>query len=303
MPTSVVEPVVVRHPELIGLGELMRGGGGQARVRIAVIDGPARLRGLGLEGKALLIEPGGRSGAATCDTDAEACAHGTFVAGLLCGRDVSPPSICPGCTLMLRPIFGDHPSSPAAPTPAATPEDLARAVVDAVDAGAHVLNLSAGLAVPSSNVLRSVYGAIDYAARRGVLIVAAAGNQGLVAGSCLTQHPWVIPVVACDGGGYPLVSSNLSPAVARRGVAAPGDGYEYVDATGRRNRLAGTSAAAPWVTGTLALLLSFFPNATAAAVRHAILGARKRGQGPLVPVLDARAAYDRLRQSFGVSHG
>ena len=38
-----------------------------------------------------------------------ACRHGTFVAGILCAkRGLSAPAICPGCTLLLRPIFMDE---------------------------------------------------------------------------------------------------------------------------------------------------------------------------------------------------
>ncbi|MBV8111318.1 MAG: hypothetical protein JO012_16295, partial [Hyphomicrobiales bacterium] len=40
--------------------------------------------------------------------------------------------------------------------------------------------------------------ALDMAARCGVIVVAAVGNQRIVGSSTLTRHPWVIPVAACD---------------------------------------------------------------------------------------------------------
>jgi len=37
-----------------------------------------------------------------------ACSHGTLVAGVLSARrDSLHPGICPGCTLVVRPIFSD----------------------------------------------------------------------------------------------------------------------------------------------------------------------------------------------------
>ena len=39
---------------------------------------------------------------------------------------------------------------------------------------------------------------MNHAAHRGVITVAAAGNQGTVGSSAITRHPWVIPVAACD---------------------------------------------------------------------------------------------------------
>jgi hypothetical protein len=47
------------------------------------------------------------------------------------------------------------------------------------------------------------------AAARGVIVVAAAGNQGEVGGSPLSRHPWPIPVAGSDSLGRPSASSNL----------------------------------------------------------------------------------------------
>jgi subtilisin family serine protease len=58
---------------------------------------------------------------------------------------------------------------------------------------------------------------------------------------------------------------------------------------------AGTSIAAPFVTGAAALLWSAFPAATAVQVKHALLASapgRRRTLAP--PLLDAWGAFDML---------
>ena len=62
--------------------------------------------------------------------------------------------------------------------PTAEPEELVQAILDCIDAGAHVVNLSAALAQPTTKGERTVEAALDYAAKRGVVVIVAAGNQG-----------------------------------------------------------------------------------------------------------------------------
>ena len=88
--------------------------------------------------------------------------------------------------------------------PSATPEELAEAIIDSVDAGARVINLSSALVRPSPKGESKLEEALNHAAQRGVITVAAAGNQGTVGSSAITRHPWVIPVAACDIQGRPL---------------------------------------------------------------------------------------------------
>ena len=128
-----------------------------------------------------------------------------------------------------------------------------------------------------------------------MLVVAAAGNQGLVGSSAITREPWVIPVAACDPHGRPLNSSNLGSSIARHGVAAPGAAVTSLSPNGRGVRSGGTSAAAAFVTGAIALLWSTFPAAKASEVRLALSGtAVGRGTSVVPPLLDAWAAYKKL---------
>jgi subtilisin family serine protease len=58
-----------------------------------------------------------------------------------------------------------------------------------------VINLSVALEGASPRGRRSLQEALDFALHRGVLVVAAAGNQGAIGGSVITRHPWVTPVL------------------------------------------------------------------------------------------------------------
>ena len=130
-------------------------------------------------------------------------------------------------------------------------------------------------------------------------MVAAAGNQGNVGASAITRHPWVIPVVACDLRGTPISYTNLGNSIGRRGLSAPGFDITSLGTGGQPLTLRGTSAAAPFVTGALALLFSEFPNASAAEVKHALLqGPALRRPGVVPALLDAWAGYRVLQQAY-----
>ena len=235
---------------------------------------------------------------AACEVpDGLACRHGTFVAGILHARRDRPvPGICPGCNLFSRPIFFDVVNVEGA-TATASLERVANAIVEAINAGARIINLSVDVTQLSSRSESIVEAALEYAAQRGVLVVAAAGNRGILGSSVITRHPWVIPVVGCDAFGRILVVSNLSSSVGRRGLAAPGHDILGLAASGGYSRLSGSSVAAPFVTGCLALLCSIFERATAAQIRYAAMGsARRRSVSP--PLLDAWDAYSILTSTI-----
>ena len=172
--------------------------------------------------------------------------------------------------------------------PSATPQELAAAIIECIDAGARVINLSLALAQPSTKGEQALEEALNQAVRRGVIVVAAAGNQGTLGSSAITRHPWVIPVVACDLQGRPMNESNLGSSIGRRGLSAPGDGITSLGAEGQPLTLGGTSVAVPFVTGAIALLWSEFPAATAAQIKLAVTQAAAPRRASVVPpLLDA----------------
>ena len=278
---------------LVNVRPLMNRSSGDAAVRVALIDGPVALDHEELSHASVEGVPADWR-AACARAGSEACVHGTLVAGVLgASRDSGAPGICPSCTLLVRPIFTDDgPSNPRGAQ--ATLDEVAMAVIECVDAGAHIINISASLAEPSCTNERCVSDSLGYAMRRGRIVVVAAGNQGAIGSSVITRHPWVIPVVACDRHGRPTRDSNLSHSIGRRGVAAPGEEICSLASRGGLQHFSGTSAAAPFVSGTCALLWSVFPRARGNDIRSAILH-RPTRRGMLVPpILDAEIAFGLL---------
>jgi subtilisin family serine protease len=267
---------------------------GRPEVTIGLIDGPVALDHPDLDSANIRALPG-REAACTIETGA-ACFHGTFVAGIISARrDTAAPGICPDCTLVARPIFAESPGPDR--LLAASPEELADAMLECIDAGAQMLNLSATLARASARDERSLKGVLDHACRRGVAVVAAAGNESAIGGSAITRHPWVISVVGYSLDGKPLVRSNFGARIGRHGLGAPGEGVTSLSPTAGTTAARGTSVAAPFVTGTLALLLSALPRAGVSEVCAALTRARRRTVVP--PLLDAEAAYRTLCTTSG----
>lgn len=279
--------------ELVKLTSLMQRTSGSPEVKIGLIDGPVVIQHADLaEGH--LHEIPGHYGARCNQANSGACVHGTFVAGILSAkRNSSAPAICPTCTLLIRPIFSET-TAGREHMPSATPQDLAAAVLECINAGARIINLSLALAQPSTKGEQALEDAFNQALRRGVLIAAAAGNQGTLGSSTITRHPWVIPVVACDLRGRPINESNLGGTIGTRGLSAPGESITSLGAAGEPLTLGGTSVAAPFVTGAIALLWSEFPTSTAAQIKLALTQATPRRASVVPPLLDAESAYQLL---------
>ena len=285
---------------LVRLDLLMELSSGTPEIVIGLLDGPVAvshpdLTAEGVRGIA------GQPSVGCAHSGSAACIHGTFTAGILSAKEGSlAPTICPECTLLVRPIFEEGATENGA-MPSAPPEELAEAIVECVKVGARVLNLSVAFAQPSSRGERELEEVLDYVARLGIIVVAAAGNQGMLASSSITRHPWVIPVAACDLRGRPIGQTNLGSSVGRRGLIAPGEGVTSLGAEGGPLTLGGTSVAAPFVAGTIALLWSMFPRASAAEVKNAVMmgGAYGRRRTTVVPpLLDAWASYQTMATTY-----
>jgi subtilisin family serine protease len=149
----------------------------------------------------------------------------------------------------------------------------AQAINYAVAEGAQVINASWAVSVQS----QAVFEAIANAARHGVLVVAAAGNEGKSSSTspdfpAAYDLPNVISVAATDERDRLADFSNYGPRID---LAAPGDSIystvpARVNATGY-DYYSGTSMATPFVTGAAALYLARYPGSTVAQLRRALL--------------------------------
>jgi hypothetical protein len=195
--------------------------------------------------------------------------HGTHVAGIIAaaaGNGEGIAGIAPMARIMaLRAGFN------VAGGGYLEDDDLAAAIVYAVDNGAQVINMSWGDPL-FSPLLRDV---IEYAHRRGCVLVAAAGNEG----SDLVFFPGsldeTIAVAASGTEGRGLAFSNRGPSID---LAAPGSGILSLAPGGKYGERSGTSMAAAHVSGLAALVLARRPHFDPSQVRGALaMGARESG--------------------------
>ena len=280
--------------DLVGLTLLMEVTTGSSEVGIGLIDGPVDTDHPDLA--AQTVTSIGPSHVDSCrQVNRAACAHGSYVAGILIARRGSEaPAIGPDCALLVRPIFLEPMTN--LDDLRADPGELALALADCADAGVRVVNVSAALTRPSMQDDRALTEALDHAARRGVIVVVAAGNQGTLGSTAITRHPWVIPVVSYDEHGRPHSHSNLGRSIGRSGLGAPGVGISSLGAGRTPLTCSGTSAAAPFVTGAVALLCSEFPDASGPDIKSGLLAMRAEQRTTVVPpLMDAWGSYQFLQ--------
>lgn len=144
---------------------------------------------------------------------------------------------------------------------------LANAIIHAADQGADVISMSWGAYGKS----RLLHEALQYAYGKGVLLVAAAGNDNTAQKLYPAAYEEVIAVAATDEEDDPAYFSNYGDWIE---LAAPGVNiYSTISETHDPRfeypycLLSGTSMATPHVAGLGALVLSKYPNATSSWVR------------------------------------
>lgn len=290
----------------VRLKELMNISSGHPDIKIGVIDGPIDFNHPAFLGSKIKTAKDSQFG--ECKrADSISCAHGTFVAGMLCAkREALALAICPNCEIILYPIFEDDEKNIQngyENTPNTTPEELSDAIIETIDAGARIINLSLGFSSSSLTVYDKLYDAYDYALRRNVILVAAAGNHGNIGSISLISHRWIIPVAACDDNSRLYRLSNFGPSIGNRGLMAPGVNIRSTYPGGQYTTLSGTSFATPFVTGTIALLWSLFPTATPAEIIHAIIHSPSHARRTIIPsLLNAEAAWNTLKNMRSSSY-
>ena len=124
---------------LVKLDKLTELTSGIPEIKLGLIDGPVAV------GHPYLVNTSIHeilSNSVACTrSKSQACSHGTFVTGMLSGkRGSAAPSICPDCTILVRPIFSES----TEPTNA-SPKELAQSILDCIHAGARAINMSVAL--------------------------------------------------------------------------------------------------------------------------------------------------------------
>ena len=206
-------------------------------------------------------------------------AHGTSVASIITGRE----GIAPDAELFVVRVLDDEGLGNS--------YHVAEGIVQAVDLGVKVINLSLGV-YQDTVLLRQ---AVKYAHERGVIMVAAAGNDGYTRMPYPAAYPEVLAVTAVDAVGQQAVFPNQSKKID---FAAPGVGVLTAKEDFGTTLFSGTSAAAPFVSGTLASLMSGDePLAPAAAVEIVQRYLNERGAPGVDPVYGKGIVdWDRIRE-------
>ncbi len=221
---------------------------GDRNICVAVLDGPVDLDHACFQGADLTALPTLVPEAAR--HDGSMSGHGTHVTSIIFGQpDSCVPGIAPQCRGLLIPIFADDRCS-------ATQLDMARAIEQAANAGAHVINISGGQLTDFGEAEGWLENAVRLCQEKNILIVAAAGNDGCDCLHVPAALPNVLAVGAMDARGHPLDFSNWGPTYQQQGILAAGHDILGAKPGGGTEQLNGTSFAAPIVAGVAALLLS-----------------------------------------------
>jgi subtilisin family serine protease len=254
-----------------------------AGVTVAVLDTgaepvPALSRQL-LPGWNYVADTGDTGDLATAAGSA-AVGHGTFVSGLVA-------LVAPQARILPEKVLDSEGYG--------TSYGVSQAILDATAAGAKVINLSFGTgAQPPSKLLQQ---AIQQAQQAGVVVVAAAGNEGNALQEFPAGWPQVLSVAALDQTDGALTSfSDFGGWVD---VGAPGVGIVGPMPDGSYAIWAGTSMATPFVSGQAALILSLVPGMHADHVFQAI-----ENTATLLPTNPIRSGAINIVSSlaFAIAH-
>ena len=160
--------------------------------------------------------------------------HGTMVAGLI-------HLVAPSAKIMPLRAFGADGS--------AAVSQILEAIYSAVDRGADVINMSFSLKQDSP----SLKTALDYAASKGVICVASAGNDGSSIQVWPAAYSSVIGVASTNNSRIRSLFSNFGNSLVT--LAAPGEGVITTYPMQHYAQVWGTSFSAPLVSGAASLLL------------------------------------------------
>jgi subtilisin family serine protease len=184
--------------------------------------------------------------------------HGTGMAGAIAAHR-RLVGVAPGARILAIHAF----SSSTADSAEATSAHILAGIDWAIQKGARIINMS--FAGPDDPMLQL---ALQKAHDKGVILIAAAGNQGPSSPPLYpAADPNVIAVTATDINDKVMPQANQGPYIA---VAAPGvDILEPAPNAGYQ-MTSGTSVAAAHVSGVAALLLDRDPNLDATTVREVL---------------------------------
>lgn len=235
-----------KNEDIAGIRQLQNKTQGNSTICVAVLDGLVDQNHSCFVGADLTKIPTLVQGEA--DANDSMSLHGTHVASVIFGQPNSVvEGIAPLCRGLIIPVFADNGRR-------LSQLDLSRAIEQAVNAGANVINISGGQLTDEGEADGWLEKAVQLCNENNVLIVAAGGNDGCECLHVPASLPTVLAVGAMDVQGKPMDFSNWG--YHSQGIIAPGENILGAEPGGGTVRLSGTSFATPIVSGVAALLLS-----------------------------------------------
>ncbi len=179
--------------------------------------------------------------------------HGNMIGSLIANRGIdvdnsgiTTPGIAPDAQVLLCAIDGKEDDSGRMLLEF---NAIISAFYEASARNVDIINASFG--TPDDNPL--VRSAVKNALDKGILVFAAAGNDGTSEYIFPASIPGVISVASCD---LNCVKSDFSNFNDRISLLAPGEKFELQDNDGSLHQVSGTSFASPFAAGLAALVLS-----------------------------------------------
>jgi serine protease AprX len=223
--------------------------------------------------------------------------HGTYVAGIIAGDGGRSQGAYVGVAPKANLIDVRVTSFAGAATESDVVAGLQWIYDNRVAHNIRVVNLSFNAALPQSYHTSPLNAACEVLWMNGIVVVAAAGNHGAGVLFPPANDPLIITVGAADDRGTPTITDDQVAPFSAYGVTTDGVVKPDLVAPGRHLvgplnsrfgmlgllrphhilndspyfRLSGTSAAAPVVTGAIALLLQAEPHLTPDQVKYRLL--------------------------------
>ncbi|MFE4591690.1 type VII secretion-associated serine protease mycosin [Streptomyces laurentii] len=211
--------------------------------------------------------------------------HGTAMAGIIAGHGHGPGGgdgvlgVAPKVRILPVRVILEGSDKQRDKARKSRGTALAEGIRWATDHGADVINLSLGDDSESAHPDAGEDAAVQYALDKGVSVVASAGNGGEKGDhiSFPAAYPGVIAVAAVDRyGTHAAFSTSRWYAT----VSAPGVDIVIADPDRRYYEGWGTSAAAAFASGAVALIRSAHPDLTPAQIKRLLVDtARSRPDG------------------------